>query len=124
MVKKVAKKSIAKATTSSSTKPNPRKKNKHHERNFGNAVYKVLKEIHQDIGISRESMMIMNSLVLHNMDKVLTEASLLLKKENKRLLSFGDIQSAVKLVLPGELAKHAMNEGLKAVNKFKTSRNN
>jgi len=33
-------------------------------------------------------------------------------------LSFKDIQTAIWLLLPGELAKHAISEGIKAVTKF------
>ena len=29
-----------------------------------------------------------------------------------------DVQSAIRLVLPGELAKHAVSEGTKAMTKF------
>lgn len=109
----------AKAPTSK-TVLNRRKKS--HKRNFGNAIYKVLKEIHPDIRIAREAINIMNSLVVDMLDKILTEASTLMKKREKTLMDYNDTQSAVRLVLPGELAKHAMSEGLKALNKYKSSR--
>ena len=35
-----------------------------------------------------------------------------------RCLSCRDVQTAVRMVLPGELAKHAVSEGTKAVTKF------
>lgn len=36
-------------------------------------------------------------------------------------MSSREIQTAVRLYLPGELAKHAVSEGTKAVTKFNTS---
>jgi histone H2B len=36
----------------------------------------------------------------------------------KATISSREIQTAVRLVLPGELAKHAVSEGTKAVTKF------
>lgn len=40
-------------------------------------------------------------------------------KINKtKTLTSREIQTAVRLMLPGELAKHAMSEGTKAVAKF------
>ena len=42
-----------------------------------------------------------------------------LSKINKtKTLSSREIQTAVRLMLPGELAKHAMSEGTKAVAKY------
>ena len=45
--------------------------------------------------------------------------SLQLCRVNKKpTLTSREIQTAVRLVLPGELAKHAVSEGTKAVTKF------
>ena len=42
-----------------------------------------------------------------------------LTKINKtKTLSSREVQTAVRLMLPGELAKHAMSEGTKAVAKY------
>jgi hypothetical protein len=42
-----------------------------------------------------------------------------LSRVNKKpTLTSREIQTAVRLVLPGELAKHAVSEGTKAVTKF------
>ena len=39
----------------------------------------------------------------------------------KATLSSWEIQTAVRLMLPGELAKHAVSEGTKAVTKFSSA---
>jgi histone H2B len=41
-----------------------------------------------------------------------------MKYNKKQTLSSREIQTAVRLLLPGELAKHAVSEGTKAVTKF------
>ncbi len=47
-----------------------------------------------------------------------TEASKLSRYNKKPTVTSREIQTAVRLVLPGELAKHAVSEGTKAVTKF------
>jgi hypothetical protein len=42
----------------------------------------------------------------------------LARVNKKPTLTSREIQTAVRLVLPGELAKHAVSEGTKAVTKF------
>jgi len=81
-------------------------------------VYKVLKQVHPDIGISSKAMSIMNSFVNDIFEKVAAESSKLTRYGKRDTLSSREVQTAVKLVLPGELAKHAVSEGTKAVTKF------
>ena len=53
--------------------------------------------------------------------RIATEAGKLAQYNSKATLSSREIQTACKLVLPGELAKHAISEGTKAVTKFQGS---
>ena len=46
------------------------------------------------------------------------EASKLARYNKKPTVTSREIQTAVRLILPGELAKHAVSEGTKAVTKF------
>lgn len=85
---------------------------------FSSYIYKVLKQVHSDVGISKKSMAIMNSLVIDMFERISLEASKLVRYNKKHTLSAREVQSAVKLILPGELAKHAIIEGAKAVNKL------
>eukprot|EP01018_Ginkgo_biloba_P032154 Gb_02245 [translate_table: standard] len=84
-------------------------------------VFKVLKQVHPDIGISSKAMGIMNSFVNDIFEKLAAESSKLARYNKKNTLSSREIQTAVRLVLPGELAKHAVSEGTKAVTKFTSS---
>lgn len=63
-------------------------------------------------------MSIMNSFINDTFDRIALEASRIVRYNNKHTLSSREVQTAVKLILPGELAKHAVSEGTKAVSKF------
>ncbi|XP_030856113.1 histone H2B.1, sperm [Strongylocentrotus purpuratus] len=89
---------------------------------YGIYIYKVLKQVHPDTGISSRGMSIMNSFVNDVFERVAAEASRLTKYNRRSTVSSREIQTAVRLLLPGELAKHAVSEGTKAVTKYTTSR--
>jgi histone H2B len=54
-------------------------------------------------------------------ERVATEASKLASYNKKSTISSREIQTSVRLILPGELAKHAVSEGTKAVTKYSSS---
>jgi histone H2B len=85
---------------------------------YSSYIYKVLKQVHPEFGISKKGMAIMNSFINDVFDRVCTEAGNLCRQNKKATVSSREIQTAVRLVLPGELAKHAVSEGTKAVTKF------
>merc|ERR1712224_698433 len=81
-------------------------------------IYKVLKQVHPDTGISSKAMSIMNSFLNDIFDKIASEASRLSLYNKKSTITSREIQTAVRLVLPGDLAKHAVSEGTKAVTQY------
>jgi histone H2B len=85
---------------------------------YSSYIFKVLKQVHSDIGISTKAMQVMNSFVLDMFDRIATESSHLVNLTGKGTIGHKEITSAVKLVLPGDLSKHAVQEGQKAVQKF------
>lgn len=93
---------------------------RHHKRveSYGSYIYKVLKQVHPETGISKKGMSIMNSFINDIFERLALEASRLARYNKKATLSSREIQTAVRLLLPGELAKHAVSEGTKAVTKF------
>ncbi|XP_016411161.1 histone H2B-like [Sinocyclocheilus rhinocerous] len=76
-------------------------------------VYKVLKQVHPDTGISSKAMGIMNSFVNDIFERIAGESSRLAHYNKRSTISSREIQTAVRLLLPGELAKHAVSEGTK-----------
>ena len=89
---------------------------------YGIYIYKVLKQVHPDTGISSKAMSIMNSFVNDIFERIAGEASRLAHYNKKSTISSREVQTAVRLLLPGELAKHAVSEGTKAVTKYTTSK--
>merc|ERR1711970_478342 len=84
-------------------------------------IYRVLKQVHPETGISSKAMSIMNSFINDIFEKIAFEASRLARYNKKPTITSREIQTAVRLILPGELAKHAVSEGTKAVTKFTSS---
>lgn len=114
---KVAKKGSK--TTASSDKKKRRQRRKE---SYSIYIYKVMKQVHPDTGISSKAMGIMNSFVNDIFERIAGEASRLAHYNRKSTISSREIQTAVRLLLPGELAKHAVSEGTKAVTKYTSSK--
>ncbi|XP_072027987.1 histone H2B, gonadal-like [Amphiura filiformis] len=98
------------------------KRRRRRKESYGIYIYKVLKQVHPDTGISSKAMSIMNSFVNDIFERIAGEASRLANYNKKSTLSSREVQTAVRLILPGELAKHAVSEGTKAVTKYTTSK--
>ncbi|KFV00171.1 Histone H2B 5, partial [Pterocles gutturalis] len=116
--KKGSKKAVTKTQ-----KKGDKKRKKSRKESYSIYVYKVLKQEHPDTGISSKAMGIMNSFVNDIFERIAGETSRLLAPYNKRsTITSREIQTAVRLLLPGELAKHAVSEGTKAVTKYTSSK--
>ena len=99
-----------------------KKKSSKRKESYGIYIYKVLKQVHPDTGISSKSMSIMNSFVNDIFQRIAAEASKLAHYNKRSTITSREIQTAVRLLLPGELAKHAVSEGTKAVTKYTSSK--
>ncbi|NXF11387.1 H2B3 protein, partial [Smithornis capensis] len=89
---------------------------------FSVYIYKVLKQVHPDLAISSKAMSIMNSFVNDMFERLASEASCLAQYNHHATITSREVQTAVRLLLPGELAKHAVSEGTKAVTKYTSSK--
>eukprot|EP00029_Vermamoeba_vermiformis_P009579 TRINITY_DN481_c0_g1_i1.p1 TRINITY_DN481_c0_g1~~TRINITY_DN481_c0_g1_i1.p1 ORF type:complete len:137 (-),score=57.93 TRINITY_DN481_c0_g1_i1:166-576(-) len=88
---------------------------------YSTFIYKVLKQVHPDTGVSNKAMAIMNSFVNDIFERIAHEAGRLARYNKRQTITSREIQTAVRLLLPGELAKHAVSEGTKAVTKYNAS---
>ena len=120
MAPKAAEKAPAKKAAPAKATAESKKKKKAHKsvETYKIYIYKVLKQVHPDTGISSKAMSIMNSFINDIFEKIASEAAKLARYSKKPTVTSREIQTAVRLVLPGELAKHAVSEGTKAVTKF------
>ncbi|THH05887.1 hypothetical protein EW145_g4470 [Phellinidium pouzarii] len=106
------------------TKPADGEKKRRHKvrkETYSSYIYKVLKQVHPDTGISNKAMAILNSFVNDIFERIASEASKLASYSKKSTISSREIQTSVRLILPGELAKHAISEGTKSVTKFSSA---
>ncbi|KAA0154876.1 hypothetical protein FNF31_06217 [Cafeteria roenbergensis] len=85
---------------------------------YSSYIYRVLKQVHPEIGISKKAMSIMNSFVNDIFERLAQEAVRLARYTKKTTLTSREVQTSVRLMLPGELAKHAVSEGTKSVTKY------
>uniref|UniRef100_UPI00398E9087 uncharacterized protein n=1 Tax=Pristiophorus japonicus TaxID=55135 RepID=UPI00398E9087 len=113
---------IAQVTTKKVIKKTSQKGGKERRRwrkeSYSIYIYKV----HPDTGISSKAMGIMNSVVNDILEPIAGEASRLAHYNKRRTISSREIQTTVRLLLPGELAKHAVSEGTKVVTKYTSSK--
>ena len=115
--------SVGKKAAVKTTKKATGKKHAKRTESYSSYIYKVLKQVHPNTGISKRGMSVLNSFINDIFEKIAFEASRLSTYHKRSTLSSREIQTAVRLLLPGELSKHAVSEGTKAVTKFNSTNN-
>ncbi|KAH8603282.1 putative Core histone H2A H2B H3 H4 [Trypanosoma vivax] len=78
-------------------------------------VSRSLRSINSQMSMTSRTMKIVNSFVSDLFERIATEAATIVRVNRKRTLGARELQTAVRLVLPADLAKHAMAEGTKGV---------
>ena len=123
MAPKAASKGAKKAASKAKAqRTSDKKKKRRRKESYAIYIYKVLKQVHPDTGISSKAMSIMNSFVNDIFERIAAESSRLAHYNKRSTITSREIQTAVRLLLPGELAKHAVSEGTKAVTKYTSSK--
>ena len=107
-----------KSAKSAATSAPVTRRHKKRVETFNLYIFKVLKQVHPHVGMSKRAMSVMNSFVSDTFDKIATEAGRLVAYNKRSTMDARAVQAAIKLVLPGELAKHAQSEADKAVQKY------
>lgn len=85
-------------------------------------IYKVLKTIHPDTGISQAAMEEVQMLYFYIIDRIMQRATKVVRSRGVITISARDVQLGVMLAFPGELRKHAVRTSSGAVEKFTMSR--
>ena len=102
-------------------KKNGKAHTKKKKKNYGTYIFRVLKQVHPEMSISKRAMDIMNNLVNDIFEKITSELYRLTSYNKLKIITSKEVQIAVRLLLPEELAKHAIIEGIKAVTKYESS---
>lgn len=95
-----------------------RTRNRKRKPSYGSYIYKILQKIHKGTGVSGKAMNVLVSMTNDIFDRLVQESNTLVKSNSKGTLSVREIQTAVKLVFPGQLAFHGVSEGNRAVAKY------
>tara|TARA_B100000446_G_scaffold177361_1_gene190082 strand:- start:235 stop:576 length:342 start_codon:yes stop_codon:yes gene_type:complete len=104
----VSKKSVQKKTAS----------RKPRRASYATYINRVLKGASKaKLTLSSKAMKIVSSMVEDFQERIAVEAAALARSTKKRTLGSREVQTAVRLLLPAELAKHAMAEATRSVAK-------
>lgn len=91
-------------------------KHRRHRRNTWSVyVHRSLKQVNKALTLSGKTMKIFNSFINDIFERLATEAAHLARVNKSRTLGSRELQAAVRLTLPADLAKHAMGEATRAV---------
>jgi histone H3/H4 len=86
---------------------------------YDSYIRRVLLRVHPSGGISKRALGVMNSCMEGLEHRLAAQAGVLVKNSNAQTLRGKDIQSALCLIFPSELCRHAVAEGAKAVRRSK-----
>ena len=89
---------------------------------FATYFPRVLRQVHTGLSISHEALNIMDSFVKDMFELIAEEARRLTRSSKRCTIMSEDIQTAVCLLLPGEIGKYAMSEATKSVIRYNTHR--
>jgi histone H2B len=110
-----------------STSASARAKSVKNNYQYSNYIHKVLKQVNgprdgdedgNDITISRAGMIVMNDMMGDLFERLAVEAKQLRKVRRSKTITGKEMESAVRVILPGELAKWGTIAGTKAVMQF------
>lgn len=87
-------------------------------KNFRNGIFKVLRKIDPNGTISSKAMDVMNDLVCDLFERISISSKELCQKAGRQTLVIRDINSAVRVLMPGQLGSHAFYEGWRATKRF------
>ncbi|XP_001657270.2 histone H2B [Aedes aegypti] len=80
-------------------KGDKKKKKQRRKESYAIYIYKVLKQVHPDTGVSSKAMSIMNSFVNGHLERIAAEASRLAHYNKRSTITSREIQTAVRLLL-------------------------
>ncbi|RNF00336.1 histone H2B variant [Trypanosoma rangeli] len=85
-------------------------------------IHRTLRHVYKRGTLSKAAVRVLSSFIEDMYSKIQSEAVHVACINNVKTLTAREIQTSARLLLPPELAKHAMSEGTKAVAKYNASR--
>ncbi|XP_060992935.1 late histone H2B.L4-like [Dama dama] len=85
---------------------------------FATYFPRLLRQVHTGLSLSHKVVNVMDSFVKDIFEWIAEEAGCLAISNNHCTITSGEIQTAVCLLLPGEICKYAMSEATKSVIRY------
>uniref|UniRef100_A0A8C4LUH8 Histone H2B n=1 Tax=Equus asinus TaxID=9793 RepID=A0A8C4LUH8_EQUAS len=85
---------------------------------FATYFPRVLRQVHEGLSLSQEAVSVLDSFAKDIFERIADEATCLVRSTKRSTISCREIQTAVRLLLPGDLGKHAVAEGTKALIRY------
>merc|ERR1712232_169398 len=85
---------------------------------FGSYISKIMKQVNSEMKLGRSALNVIDSIIFETFLQFSDVMVSLKAKEKAKTLSTKDVQAAVKLICNGELQKHCLMEGAKAIVKY------
>ncbi|XP_055986241.1 late histone H2B.L4-like [Sorex fumeus] len=88
------------------------------------AIYfpRVLKTVQEGMSLSKQALCVLDSFVEDIFERIVREAAKLTQASNRVTITCQELQAAVRMLLPRELARNAEKEGTKAVLRYTENR--
>ena len=98
--------------------PSKRRATPKHVRTYAVYIYRAMKAVVEDASVTKNSMAVLNSLCVDLAKRIIIDAAELTKYSKRSTIGARDIETATRLIMPGELGMHAMANGSRATLEF------
>lgn len=88
---------------------------------FNNYLRKLLNQVQPECNMGKDSSEQLDSLLKHISMRLAREARAIAHSTGRLTIQHEDVEAAVRLIFPENLAKHAMENGLKALDSFQNA---
>lgn len=86
--------------------------------NFSTYIYRVLKQVHPDQGLSGDGLVMINNIVRILLLRSMNSVNRVMVSTGTKTISSREVRTSVCLLFPDELSKHAVSEGTKSVTRY------
>ena len=95
-----------------------KKKTKKSTDNYTSYISKILKAVEPSVSTSKDSVLLVNSILDDFAERLIMQANKLTKIDQKSTVKAKHVQAATQLLLVGGLQRHAVSDGTRAVALF------
>lgn len=86
--------------------------------NFHLEINKVLEQVQPNVKINDDALFAINAILHHHIERIVYPCIYLVGYARQQTCNSRTIQTAIRLIMPNNLAKHCVSEGTKSLTKF------